>query len=214
MKRDGTPSRAEATEGVDQRLMATLHAYPGLRLVAVPAQFLRLPEAAAAGDGARVLRGGHLPELDASAGEFFDAVADLWRGAGCTVEQHSGLDGRLVIVRDPAGYLLTLSAYGEDDPILIVASPPAASQFADRSLFAGLLSGLGLGCLGPCVGTVLPMAAIPSLAGLSAPYWAWVPLYLMVGLGTLWLPETRKFGAGVLISGAVIGITVAGVFSS
>jgi hypothetical protein len=41
-----------------------------------------------------------------------------------------------------------------------------------------------------------------------------VPLYLMVGLGTLWLPETRKFGAGVLISGAVIGITVAGVFSS
>jgi hypothetical protein len=213
MRQHGSPTRAEAIQGVEQRLAATLHAYPGLRLVAVPAQFLRLPEAAAAGDGARVLRGGHLPDLGGTAGEVYEVVADLWRGAGCRVESDAGPDGRLLIVHDPAGYLLTLSTYAGDDPVLIVASPPPAAQFADRALLAGLLAGFGLGCLGPCLGSVIPMAAMPSLAGLRAPYWGWVPLYLMVGLGTLWLPETRKFGAGVLVSGAVIGITVASVFS-
>jgi hypothetical protein len=206
------PSRAEATQGVEQRVAATLHAYPGLRLVPIPAQFLRIPQAAA-GSGQRVLRGGSLPGLGDAAGEVFEVVRDLWRGAGCRVEEDTGPDSRLLIVHDPAGYLLTLVGHGDDDPVLTVASPPPAAQFADRALLAGLLSGIGLGCFGPCATTVLPVAAMPALAGAGAPYWGWVPLYLLVGVGSLWWPETRKFGAGLLAGGAVVGGTVAGIFS-
>jgi len=112
-----------------------------------------------------------------------------------------------------AGYLLTLTRHGDDDPILTVASPPAAARFAGRALLAGLLSGVGLGCLGPCATAVLPATAMPVLAGTGAPYWGWVPIYLLVGVGSLWRPETRRFGAGLLAGGAIVGGTVAGIFS-
>jgi hypothetical protein len=206
------PSRAEATHGVEQRVAATLHAYPGLRLVPIPAQFLRLPPAAA-GAAPRVLRGGSLPDLGGAAGEVYEVVRDLWRDAGCRVEEDTGPDGRLLIVHDPAGYLLTLVQHGGDDPVLTVASPPPATRFAGRALPAGLLGGVGLGCLGPCGSAVLPVAAMPELAGAAAPYWGWVPLYLLVGVGSLCWPETRRFGAGLLAGGAIVGGAVAGFFS-
>ncbi len=204
----GAPSRAEATLGVEQRVAATLHAWPGLRLVPIPAQFLRAPA-----DGPRVLRGGHLPDLGDAADEVFDVVRDLWQGAGCRVTDASGLDGRLLTVHDPAGYLLTLARHAGDDPILTVASPPAATPWLVRALLTGLLSGVGVGCFGPCLSSVVPMAAVPSLAGLSAPYWGWVPLWLLIGAGSVWRPETRRFGAGLLAGGAVVGVMVAGIFS-
>ena len=50
---------------------------------------------------------------------------------------------------------------------------------------------------------------VPALASL----WGWIPLFLLVAVGGLYLPETRRFGAGLLVSGAVVGITVALVFS-
>jgi hypothetical protein len=211
---DGTasagPTRAEATHGVEQRVAATLHAFPGLRLVPIPAQLLHLAEGTAG--GSRVVRGGHLPDLGGAADEVYEVVRDLWSGAGCRIEDVAGPDGRHLIVYDPGGYLLTLTRRGDDDPVLTVASPPAAAPLFDRALLAGLLSGLGLGCLGPCVTSVVPMA-MPSLAGTGAPYWGWVPLYLLIGLGSLWIPETRKFGAGLLASGAIVGSAVAGIFS-
>ena len=54
-----------------------------------------------------------------------------------------------------------------------------------------------------------PIAAVPALASL----WGWMPLFLLIAVGCLYLPETRRFGAGLLVSGAVVGITVALVFS-
>jgi len=206
------PTRAEATQGVEQRVAATLHAFPGLRLVPIPAQFLRAPPVAA-GSGPRVLRGGSLPGAGDAADEVYEVVRDLWQGVGCRVEEDTGPDSRLLIVHDPAGYLLTLTRHGDDDPILTVASPPAAARFAGRALLAGLLSGVGLGCLGPCATAVLPATAMPVLAGTGAPYWGWVPIYLLVGVGSLWRPETRRFGACLLAGGAIVGGTVAGIFS-
>jgi hypothetical protein len=170
----------------------------------VPAQFLRAPESPAGGQ--RVLRGGRLPEGD---DEVFDVVADLWRGAGCRVEDAAGLDGRLLAAYDPAGYVVTLARHGLDDPILTVASPPLPAPFMDRGLAAGLLAGLAVGCAGPCVARVGPSAIIPGLAS----YWGWVPLFLLVVGGSLYLPETRRFGAGLAASGLLIGITVAVIFS-
>jgi hypothetical protein len=201
-------TRAEATRGVAGRLEATVAAYPGLRVATVPAQFLRDPSPPAA--GRRLLRGGRLPE---AGGEVFDVVADLWRHAGGEVEDTTGLDGRMLLVRDPDGYLITLARHGADDPILTVASPAVPSGFLDRGLVAGLLSGLAAGCLGPCVTTVVPKSIFPALAGVHALFWAWVPLFVLVAGGCLYLPETRRFGAGLLITGALLGITVATVFS-
>jgi hypothetical protein len=249
----GAPGRAEATRGVEERLAATLHAYPGLHLDPIPAQFLRVPETVEppnsmpgnggvrtgaypgargprepaspglavpsvarffGGGGQRVLRGGHLRDLGGdAAAEAYDVIRDLWESAGCPVDDLTGLDGRMLIVHDPAGYLVTVTRRGDDDPILTVASPPIASEFLERGLLAGLLSGLLFGCGGPCVASVGPMTMFPAMVGLSATYWGWVPLFALVAGVTLWRPETRRFGAGLLVAGVLVGFTVAGIVS-
>jgi hypothetical protein len=191
---------------VADRLDATVDAYPGLLVEPIPAQFLRRPAGEA---GYRVLRGGHLPDLGDAALEVFEVVAELWRDADCQVDDAAGLDGRLLTVHDPDGYLITLSRQGEDDPILTVASPPLPSPFIDRGLLAGLLAGLGAGCLGPCVSSVGVSALAPALSS----YWGWLPLFLLVAVGSVYLPETRRFGAGLLLSGLLVGVTIAAVFS-
>ncbi|NMO57662.1 hypothetical protein HH310_41665 [Actinoplanes sp. TBRC 11911] len=246
----GAPGRREAVHGVEQRLAATLQAYPGLRLDPIPAQFLRQPEAAEpsgpkvragaypgagagrpdetpgltvpsavasffGGGGHRVLRGGHLRDLGGeAAGEAYGLIRELWESSGCPVDDVSGLDGRVLIVHDPAGYLITVTGQGEEDPILTVASPPVASQFLERGLVAGVLSGLTIGCVGPCVAGVGPLTMFPAMVGLNGAYWGWVPLFLLVVGVTLWRPETRRFGVGLLVGGALVGFTVAGIVSS
>jgi hypothetical protein len=198
-------SRAEATEGVEQRLAATVAA-AGLRVEPLPAQFLRIPEETG---GRRTVRGGRLPE---TGDDVFTAVAELWRDAGCRVSDQAGLDGRMLVVDDPAGYRLTVTRQEGDEPILTVASPPLPVPYLDRGLLAGLAAGLATGCLGPCLTSVAPSAVIPALAGAHAGRWAWVPLFLLVVAVTLCLPETRRFGAGLLVGGGLLGVVVAGVF--
>jgi hypothetical protein len=104
---------------------------PGLWPVPVPAQFLRLPAAAVAPDekpGRRLTAGARLPGLCGGAEAVFAAVADLWRGGGCRVSDAVGLDGRLTVAHDAAGYLLVLAREGAADPILTVASPPLSPR--------------------------------------------------------------------------------------
>lgn len=246
----GAPGRGEAVQGVEQRLAATLQAYPGLRLDPIPVQFLRLPEAAGpsgpkvragaypgargprqdetpglavpsafasffGGGGHRVLRGGHLRDLGGeAAGEAYELIRELWESSGCPVDDVGGLDGRMLIVHDPAGYLITVTGQGDEDPILTVASPPIASRFLERGLLAGVLSGLTIGCVGPCVAGVGPVTMFPGMVGLNGAYWGWVPLFLLVTGVTLGRPETRRFGVGLLVGGALVGFTVAGIVSS
>jgi hypothetical protein len=198
------PSRAAATEGVRQRLDTTLHAYPGLRLEPVPVQFLRSPETPPGGH--RILRGGRLPDGD---DEVFEVVAELWREAGSRVEDVAGLDGRILEAHDLAGYVVTLARHGLDDPILTVASPPIPVPFLDRGLLLGLATGLAVGCLGPCAAQVGPSAVAPFLAS----YWGWLPLFALIVGCCLWFPETRRFGAGLAVTGALVGITIAVIFS-
>ncbi|MFF5297504.1 hypothetical protein [Paractinoplanes globisporus] len=197
--------RAEAARGVSQRLAATVEAYPGLRVVPVPAQFLRMPSDSSAG-GQRVLRGGRLPEAD---DEVFEVVGELWRSAGSLVTDAATPDGRVLSATDPAGYVISLARYGIDDPVLTVASPPFPAPFLDRGLAAGLLAGVGVGCLGPCVARVGPSEVIPGLAS----YWGWVPIFALVVIGSLWFPETRRFGIGLAATGLIIGVAVAAIFS-
>ncbi|GIF02016.1 hypothetical protein [Paractinoplanes rishiriensis] len=204
--------RDEAERGVEDRLATTVSAYPGLRVVTVPAQFLRLPDFATAAGGQRVLRGGRLPEVGDAADDVFGSVAELWRDAGCRVEDAAGLDGRLLVVHDPAGYLLTLTRHGADDPILAVASPPLPVPYLDRSLLGGLATGLAVGCLGPCVSSAGPSWVLPALAGSPVMYWAWVPLFALVAGVCLYRPETRRFGAGLLAGGGILGLAVAALF--
>ncbi|GAB2566683.1 hypothetical protein Aab01nite_46010 [Paractinoplanes abujensis] len=197
--------RAEATEGVDQRLETTLHAYPGLRLEKIPASQLKPPPTR---EGVRVLRGGRLPGLDELTDEVYATIRELWEQSGCRIEGY----GRTLVVHDPAGYVITLTQQPGDDPVLTVASPPVPARLIDPPLLAGLLGGLTLGCAGPC-SAVGPMTLFPSLAGWSAPYWGWIPLYLLIGAGSVWRPETRRFGAGLLVSGGLVGVAVAWVLS-
>ena len=164
----------DAVRGVEERLATTVHAYPGLLCEPVPAQFLRLPDAAVAAGGQRILRGGRLPDAD---DEFFEVVAELWEHAGCRIEDAAGLDGRLLVVHFPDGYLITLARHEADDPILTVASPPMPAPYLDPGLLAGLAAGLGVGCLGPCVSSVAPSAVLPALAGVHAAFSGWIPLF-------------------------------------
>ncbi|WP_250002679.1 hypothetical protein [Actinoplanes sp. M2I2] len=200
-------SRAEVTRGVEQRLETTLHAYPGLRLDPVPAALLTSPPPAT-----RVVRGGRLPLLGDETPEVYDVTRDLWQQSGCRVVDSGPGDGRRLVIEDPAGYVITLVQHPGDDPVLTVASPPLPARLIDPPLLAGLLSGLALGCIGPCA-AVGPMTLFPSMAGLAAPFWAWVPLYLLIGVGSVWRPETRRFGIGLLATGALVGVAVAWVFS-
>jgi hypothetical protein len=200
-------SRTTVTPGVEQRLEATLHALPGVRFERLPPALLRSPPG-----GSRILRGGRLPGLGDHAAEIYDVTRDLWQQAGCRVDDTTSHDGRLLLVHDPAGYVITLIQFPGDDPVLTVASPPLRTRLIDPPLLAGLLSGLALGCIGPC-SAVGPMTVFSSLAGSAVPFWGWVPLYLLIGLGSVWRPETRRFGAGLLTSGAAVGIVVAWVFS-
>ncbi|MCM4084098.1 hypothetical protein [Paractinoplanes hotanensis] len=200
-------SRAELTRGVEQRLEATLHAFPGLRLDPIPAALLKSPPPAT-----RILRGGRLPGLGEHTPEVYESTRDLWQQSGCRVDESGPADGRVLIVHDPAGYVLTLTQHPGDDPVLTVASPPQQARLIDPPLLAGLLSGLALGCAGPCA-AVGSMTMFPAMAGLAAPFWAWVPLYLLIGVGSVWRPETRRFGAGLLVSGGLVGVVVAWIFS-
>lgn len=206
-------SRADAVRGVEERLATTVHAYPGLRHEAIPAQFLRLPDFADAEGGQRVLRGGRLPDVGDAADDVFEVVGELWQHAGCRVEDAAGLDGRMLVVHDPGGYLITLVRHEADEPILTVASPPLPVPYLDRGLLAGLAAGLGAGCLGPCVASVGPSAVLPELAGAHFGRWAWIPLFLLVASVCLYLPDTRRFGAGLLAGGGVVGLTVATIFA-
>jgi hypothetical protein len=198
-------TRASATRGVRERLDATVQAYPGLRVEPVPAQFLRQPATEAG--GRRVTRGGRLPEAD---DEVFEVVGELWREAGSLVTDTATPDGRQFEATDPTGYVISLARYGLDDPVLSVASPQFPAPFLDRGLAAGLVAGAGMGCLGPCVARIGPSEAIPGLAS----YWGWVPLFVLIAGGSLWLPETRRFGIGLAVTGTIIGLTVAVVLSS
>jgi hypothetical protein len=200
-------SRAEVTQGVQQRLDATLHAYSGLHLEPVPAQFLRKPPTTA---GIRILRGGRLPE---AGDEAFDVIAELWRHAGGQVEDASGLDGRLLVAQDPAGYVISLARHDGEAPILTVASPAIAAPYLDRGLLAGIGAGFAVGCLGPCATTIIPSAALPALADTHATYWAWLPLFLLIAGGSIYFPDTRRFGVGLLIAGVLVGLPIATMFS-
>ncbi|MBM2621378.1 hypothetical protein JIG36_38335 [Actinoplanes sp. LDG1-06] len=197
--------RSEAIEGVEQRLETTLHAYPGLHLVRIPPSQLMPPPTR---EGVRIMRGGRLPGLGELTDEVYAAVRELWEQAGCRIEGY----GRTLVVHDPAGYVITLTQQPGDDPVLAVASPAVPARLIDPPLLAGLLGGLALGCIGPCA-AVGPMTLFPSMAGLAAPFWGWIPLYLLIGGGSVWRPETRRFGTGLLASGALVGITVAWFFS-
>ncbi|MBU2668489.1 hypothetical protein KOI35_33750 [Actinoplanes bogorensis] len=188
-------SRAEVTEGVDVRLETTLHAYEGMVLIPIPPALLKAPPTHA---GVRILRGGRVTGL----GDAYEATRHVWEG--CRIEGA----GRTLVVHDPYGYVITLTQQPGDDPILTVASPPIPARLIDPPLLAGLLSGLALGCIGPCF-AMGPMRLFPS----AAFFWAWVPLYLLIGGGAVWRPETRRFGLGFLASGALVGITVAWFFS-
>ncbi|MCY1138425.1 hypothetical protein OWR29_10490 [Actinoplanes sp. Pm04-4] len=199
--------RAELVRGVEQRLEATLHAFPGLRLDPIPAALLTAPPPAT-----RILRGGRLPGLGDHTQEVYEVTRDLWQQAGCRVNETGPADGRTLIVNDPAGYVITLTQHPGDDPVLTVASPPQQARLVDPPLLAGLVAGLALGCVGPC-GAMGSMTLFPAMAGWSGPFWAWVPLYLLIGVGSVWRPETRRFGAGLLGSGALVGVMVAWVFS-
>ena len=190
---------------MEERLATTVQAYPGLRLEPVPAQFLRVPATEAGGQ--RVTRGGRLPEAD---DEVFEVVGELWREAGSLVTDTATPDGRRFEATDPAGYVISLVRYGIDEPVLSVASPQFPAPFLDRGLMAGLIAGAGVGCLGPCVARIGPSGALPWLAS----YWGWVPIFVLIAGGSLWLPETRRFGLGLAVTGMIIGLTVALVLSS
>lgn len=198
-------TRALATRGVRERLETTVQAYPGLRLEPVPAQFLRVPRTAAG--SRRVTLGGRLPEAD---DEVFEVVGELWRDAGSLVTDVNTPDGRQFEATDPTGYVISLARYGIDEPMLSVASPQFPAPLLDRGLTVGLIAGAGVGCLGPCVARVGPSRTIPALAS----YWGWVPLFALIVGGSLWMPETRRFGIGLAVTGTVIGVTVAVVLST
>jgi hypothetical protein len=80
-----------------------------------------------------------------------------------------------------------------------------------RSLLFG---GIGVGAVFGLVGSCFSTAFFRQWFGPHAALLGFVPVILLLGGGLLLPPNTRQFGVGLLIGGAITGIVTAGICSS
>ncbi|GAB1694627.1 hypothetical protein [Krasilnikovia sp. M28-CT-15] len=201
------PSHAEAKQGVEQRMAAILQDCPGLMATPLPPVRLKQEAMQASPTAGNRVRAGAVA-VNLPPDQVFAAVAEHCGRTGYQVTDTGGLDGRLLIARDPAGYGLTLRQESIEPPILIVASPEVPAWSTGGKITAGVATGMAVGFLGPCVSV-----AITPQPSHGSPYLPWAPVFGLAVLVCLIHPPFRAFGIGLLISGSVVGIAMAGLCS-
>ena len=105
-----------------------------------------------------------------------------------------------------AGFVLVLRDHAGRTELYVVSPILQAST---AGLYGGIAVGAAIGLVGPC----FSMAILQGLAGEHA-FLGFVPLVLLLGGVLLIEPDTRQFGVGLLIGGAVTGIVTAGLCAS
>ncbi|MCW2142413.1 hypothetical protein BXY51_007003 [Actinoplanes cyaneus] len=195
--------------GVDERITATLRAcqVPADAVVPFP------PHPGVIGPepgppGVERLRAGMRIDRLPPGTDLFGAAAELWRRGGCQVTETHTATGPALTGVDPQGYLLHLTA--GPPAVLVVASPPLPHR--NRGLGPGIAAGVILGPLGTCLSFTGNLDT--SGGGSPLAVWLWLPFLLLIGGLLLIRPATRRFGAGLLIGGAVTGIVLSGICSS
>ncbi|BFU42175.1 hypothetical protein [Krasilnikovia sp. MM14-A1004] len=198
--------------GVEQRMAAVLRDCPGVMAIPLPPARLKQEAMLAPATAGNRVRAGAIA-VNVPPEQAFAAVALHCQRTGYEITDATGMDGRLLIARDPAGFVVTLHQQAAEAPILIVASPVQPGLSTSGRIWAGVATGAAAGFFAPCIAGLSPLSDLPHLVGLDAPWFAWVPFFALAVLGLLIHPTSRWFGTGVLIGGSVVGITMASICS-
>ncbi|GAB1643251.1 hypothetical protein [Krasilnikovia sp. MM14-A1259] len=146
--------------------------------------------------------------------QAFAAVTEHCRRSGYQVTDAGGMNGRLLVATDPAGYAVTLRQQAGEPPILIVASPPRPRLSSSGKTWIGVAAGAVVGFVLPCLTGLSPLSDLPYVVSANAQWFVWVPFFALGVLGCLLHPAARPFGVGLLIGGSVVGIAMASICTS
>lgn len=138
--------------------------------------------------------------------DVFALLAVDWEQSGLQPQSWSTPEGSVLVGVTSAGFVLVLRDHAGRAELYVV-SP--ILQTSNAGLYGGIAVGAAIGLVGPC----FSMAMFQGLAGEHA-FLGFVPLVLLLGGALLLGPDTRQFGVGLLIGGAITGIVTAGVCAS
>jgi len=142
--------------------------------------------------------------LSAPAGvDVFALLAHDWEQNGLQPHSWVSPEGLVLVGVTVAGFVLVLR-----NRELYVVSPILAPPRA--GLLAGLAVGAAIGFVGPC----FSLATFQRWFDEQVAFLGFVPLVLLLGGALLVSPDTRQFGLGLLIGGALTGIVTAGLCST
>lgn len=139
--------------------------------------------------------------------DLFALLADDWEQNGLQPHSWSAPVGPVLVGVHLAGFVLVLRGHaGRTD--LYVVSPILSTSRA--GLYGGIAVGAAIGFVGPCFSTL----TFQQWFGDHLAFLGFVPVILLLGGGLLISPDTRQFGVGLLIGGAITGIVTAGICST
>jgi hypothetical protein len=140
--------------------------------------------------------------------DVFGLIAEDMRQNGVEPHAWSSPDGEILVgVLPGAGFVLVLRRHAGRAELYVV-SPILPKTGA--GLYAGIAAGAVVGLVGPCFSTL----TFQRLLGDQVAYLGFVPVVLLLGGALLISPDTRQFGVGLLIGGAITGIVTAGICSA
>jgi hypothetical protein len=137
----------------------------------------------------------------------FDVLAEDWRQNGVQPHSWSSPEGPILVGVHLSGFVLVVRRHAGIHELYVVSPILSASR---ARLYGGIGVGAVIGLVSPCF-TVLVFEA---WSGPATALLGFVPVVLLLGGALLISPDTRQFGVGLLIGGAITGIATAGVCSS
>ncbi|MCU7728658.1 hypothetical protein ODJ79_33515 [Actinoplanes sp. KI2] len=200
-------NRAQALR--DARLLgASLLARVDPPLTGVPIPSPSLPFFALPADeaGERVCQAMTLRAPDGV--DVFALLDDDWRQIGVLPHTWSSPEGPILVgVHPAAGFVLVVCRHAGDHVLYVVSPILSASR---AGLYGGIAVGAAIGLVGPCFAVL----AFRALNDPDRTLLGFVAAVLLLGGALLISRDTRQFGVGLLIGGAITGIATAGMCSS
>jgi len=139
--------------------------------------------------------------------DAFGLLAEDWAQNGIPPQSWSSPEGPVLVGVHPAGFVLVFRNQAGRHELYVVS--PILSPSA-VGLYTGIVVGAAIGLVGPCFSLLL----LQRLFDERVAFLGFVPVVLLLGGALLLWPDTRQFGVGLLIGGAITGIVTAGICSA